>query len=129
MKTLVDKLSEKLDKLNKQKGKMEEVVFVKNERKEISMYDLGETFTKDQRAKVYALHNFLMENENLSQEELNEVLKGKFFKFAFLRRLNKVIDNLIEELKESGPTHVLWMYQQSKIMKNLVKNSQSKVIS
>lgn len=129
MKTLVEKLSEKLNKLKKQKGKVEEVVFVKNDKKEISMYALSEMITKDQRAKVYGLHNFLMENENLSQEELDQVLKGRFFKFAFLRKLNKEVDNLIGELKESGPTHVLWMYQQSKIMKNLAKNSHNKVMS
>ena len=121
MKTLVEKLSEKLNKLKKQQGKVEEVVFVKNDKKEISMYALGEMITKDQRAKVYGLHNFLMENENLSQEELDQVLKVRFFKFAFLRRINKRVPNLIDELKTRGVIYVLGRYQESIIMDQLAK--------
>ena len=116
MKKLVVELSNNLDSLKNQTGKAEEVLFVKNERKEISMFSLSDTTTKHQRAQVYALAKFLKDNEELTQDELDKILKARFFKFAFLRKLNNEIQDLIQELKKHGPSTVLMRYHQFKMV-------------
>ena len=122
MKNLISALSEKIDIVkNRPIKKGDETFFVKEKGKEISIFDVNEFITKDQRAQVYALQSFLKENEGISQEDLNKVLKAKFFKFAFLRKLNKQVPNLIEEIKEQGAANVLWRYQENKILSKAEK--------
>ena len=129
MKNLIEQLNRKLNIVKTQAVKVEDFVFVKDDKKQISMFSLSETITKKQRAQVYALYNFLNENKNLTQEELDDILKSKIFKFAFLRKLNKIIDNLPEELMTKGPTYVMWQYQQNTIMKKVAPQNDNIVMS
>lgn len=70
--------------------------------------------SNEQYFQVAQLYNYLMENENLTHEEFQEILKSKFVKFAFLRKLNRVVKNLDEELRTHGIRYVATKYAEKK---------------
>ena len=53
----------------------------------------------DQYFQIVALYEFLKDNEDLSNEEVRAMLKSRL-KFSFLRKLDKKIPNMFEELRE-----------------------------
>lgn len=66
----------------------------------------------DQYFQIVALYEFLKDNEDLSNEEVRAMLKSRL-KFSFLRKLDKKIPNMFEELREHGPKCVAIMYDRS----------------
>lgn len=64
------------------------------------------TMPKEQFDQICALYKFLKENNNLTQEELNNLLKTKFVQYKFLRQINKKMPGLLDELKTHGPMYV-----------------------
>lgn len=62
--------------------------------------------------QIVALYEFLKDNEDLSNEEVRAMLKSRL-KFSFLRKLDKKISNMLEELREHGPKCVAIMYDRS----------------
>ena len=69
--------------------------------------------------QVAELHKYLEENQDLTHEEFEQVLKSKFVKFAFLRKLNKVIKNLDDELRTNGIKHVAMKYAEKKYARDV----------
>ena len=65
--------------------------------------------SNEQYFQIVALYEFLKDNEDLSNEEVKAMLKSRL-KFSFLRKLDKKIPNMIEELREHGPKYVAIMY-------------------
>ena len=75
--------------------------------------------TDIQYAQIQELYFLLKDNEDLSEEDLEDILKVKFFMFKFLRKLNSRIPNLIEELRHNGVDRVAEMYASIKYEKDL----------
>jgi len=112
VKNLINKLNEKLEKekcigrnkpiviggiyyqVSRQKGKSIDPIII----------------PKEQLDKLVALSKFLRENENITQEDLDLLLKTKLFKYRFLRKLNNKIPDFLEELKTNGPQSVALYY-------------------
>ena len=68
--------------------------------------------------QISQLYWFLREHPNLSHEEFEQVLKSRFLKFKFLRKLNKVVENLDDELREHGIRYVAIRYAEKKYSKD-----------
>lgn len=103
---LVNELAEKLKKFRTKSYKVSfsereagDAVFV--QRKE-------ESFINPKYLKlinyfeIMGLEEFAKENQELTQENLDEILEFKKVDFAFLRELNNSIDNMLEELNKHG---------------------------
>ena len=67
--------------------------------------------------QIAEFYNFLKENEDLTDEEIREVLKSKFIDYKFLRKLDKLIPGFFEELKFHGPMCVAIQYVDLKVRK------------
>lgn len=65
--------------------------------------------SNEQYFQIVALYEFLKDNEDLSNDEVRAILKSRL-KFSFLRKLDKKIHNMIEELRDHGPKYVAIMY-------------------
>jgi len=68
--------------------------------------------------EIVALHAFLFANQDVTQEDLDELLKKKFFKFRFLRDVNRVIPNLRNELLNHDNMYVASRYLHAKSKQN-----------
>ena len=66
--------------------------------------------SKQQLDQLYGLSKFLRENPHVTQEDLNELLKTKFFKFKFLRKVNKLLPDLLIELRDYSAQSVALYY-------------------
>ena len=60
--------------------------------------------------QLEGLYLFVKENQSLTQEELNELLKTKFLKFKFLRKVNAMLPDLLAEIKMHGAMQVAIYY-------------------
>lgn len=78
--------------------------------------------SNEQYFQISQLYWFLREHPNLSHEEFEQVLKSKFVKFQFLRKLNKTIKNLDEELREHGIKCVAIKYAEIKYSKDFFRH-------
>ena len=87
-----------IDKSNKQ-------VFVQSETGINPRYISDEHYFQ-----IVEFYNFLQENPDLTTNEIREVLKGKTLKFAFLRKLDQLIPDLFDELKQHGPGSIATHY-------------------
>ena len=117
-KSLILKLNERLSiaklhahwKDNQQFDKKQ--VFVQSETK------LNPRFISNkQYFQIAEFYNFLKENEDLTDEEIREVLQAKFVNYRFLRKLDKLIPDFFEELKFHGPMSVAIRYVDRKVNK------------
>ena len=63
-----------------------------------------------QMDQLVALSKFLRKNSNVTQEDLNYLLKTKWIKFKFLRKINNMMPDLLDEIKNHGPQHVAIYY-------------------
>ena len=68
--------------------------------------------SNEQYFQIVTLYKFLKDNEDLSNDEVRAILKSRL-KFSFLRKLDKKIPNMFEELREHGPKCVAIMYDRS----------------
>ena len=68
----------------------------------------GDGLTKE-HYHISAFYWFLKTNESLTSEEIREILSSNN-KFSFLRKLDNLIPNLFEELKDHGITYVENLY-------------------
>ena len=87
-------------------------VFVQSETKLNPRY-----ISNNQYYQIAEFYNFLTENEDLTDEEIREVLKYKFINYKFLRKLDKLIPDFFEELKMHGPMSVAIRYIDRKVNK------------
>ncbi len=78
--------------------------------------------SNEQYFQIVQLYNFLKEYEDLTHEEFEEILKTKFGKFMFLRRLNKIVKNLDEELRDHGVRYVAIKFAEIKYSKDFFKH-------
>ena len=77
--------------------------------------------SNEQYFQIAEFYNFLEENKGLTAYEIRELLKGKLIKFAFLRKLDKLIPDFFEELKFHGPMSIATRYVSLKYYKHLNK--------
>lgn len=77
--------------------------------------------SNEQYFQIAEFYNFLKENKGLTAYEIRELLKGKLIKFAFLRKLDKLIPNFFDELKFHGPMSIATRYISLKYYKHLNK--------
>ena len=110
-KNLLIKLNKKLEaeKYINADGPRKVVLDASCSRKTWKFIDLV-TVTKHQMLQLVALSQFLKENPEVTQEDLNELLKTKFFQFKFLRRVNNMLPDFLLELKNYGARSVALYY-------------------
>lgn len=70
--------------------------------------------TKTQMDQLVALHNFVKIHNELTQEDLNELLNLHKHKFKFLVELNNMLPDFLDELKDHGPGSVACYYANRK---------------
>ncbi len=68
------------------------------------------TVTKHQMDQLVALSNFIKIHPEFTQEDLNELLNAKPLKFKFLREVNTMLPDMLEELRDHGPGSVACYY-------------------
>lgn len=71
--------------------------------------------------QIAEFYNFLEENEDLTLEEIREILKSKPIEYGFLRKLDKLIPDFFEELKHHGPMCIAIEFVNSKVNKEHYK--------
>ena len=65
---------------------------------------------KSEYDQLVGLYKFIQEHKDLTQEELDFVLKTKFLKFRFLRKVNALVPDFLNELKMHGAMQVALYY-------------------
>ena len=68
------------------------------------------TITKEEMNQLVGLHRFLKDHPKFTQEDLNELLCADVRKCEFLRKVNNVLPDMLEELKDHGPGSVACYY-------------------
>lgn len=65
---------------------------------------------KEEMDQLIALRKFLIANPYVTQEDLNALLCGELMKFKFLRKVNKMLPDFAEELRDYGAQVVACYY-------------------
>lgn len=68
------------------------------------------TITKEEMDQLVALYRFLKEHNDFTQEELNKLLIEDVHKFKFLIKVNNILPDFLNELKDHGPGTVACYY-------------------
>lgn len=63
--------------------------------------------------QIVELFEYMRKNRELSDEQVREILSSKF-RFNFLRKLDRVIPDMIGELREHGPRVIAYEYARTK---------------
>lgn len=63
--------------------------------------------------QIVELFEYMRKNRELSDEQVREILSSKF-RFKFLRKLDRVIPDMIGELREHGPRVIAYEYARTK---------------
>lgn len=67
---------------------------------------------------IFELEKFLKKHDEITREELNEILKLKFAEFEFLRKLNNRVRTMFLDLKHHGAKAVAITYVSNKLYAN-----------
>lgn len=65
---------------------------------------------KEEMDQLVALRKFLIANPYVTQEDLNALLYGALIKFDFLRKVNKMLPDFANELRDHGAQVVACYY-------------------
>ena len=68
------------------------------------------TITKGEMNQLVALHKCLKNHPEFTQEDLNKLLCADIGKFKFLIKVNNILPDMLEELKDHGPGSVACYY-------------------
>lgn len=120
----IDKLADELavDIIHmERKTELEDGIFVRHIGHELN----PKYISKKDYADIRALSGFLRRKhesgETISQEQLDKIIK-KGHEFAFLRKVNKVVPNMAEEILDHGPTYAGIEYVKHIKMKDELKS-------
>lgn len=120
-KKLVNELVDRLKYTSSRAAKRREKLY--RERDDKCGYSNNKIIGNKEFRQLFALKRFLSENEQMTHEELKNLLKQKHFKFSFLRKFIEEIPNYKQILLTRGAPAAANAYFMSKVNKmNIVES-------
>lgn len=72
------------------------------------------TISKNYIDQLVAIHKFLKDNKEITEQDFNNLLKTTFINFGFVKKLNRTMPDFLNELKTHGPMWIAKDYVYNK---------------
>ena len=66
----------------------------------------AKSMSKYEYSQLFALYDFMQDNQKLSEAEIRRLLRSKPIKFAFLNKCDNNIEGFLDDLKDDGPVYM-----------------------